>query len=130
MSNKSKNYIVDFRTTNNDVENVFNAMKACQQLGIADKKSKIEFNGVKVPAGYLDNFEQFIGAYEGIVNGTFDNIIDAMASGLDRFEATAFLYSCYVEKRKVNQQLIIDVDKLVDEYVVRKNSIEVQKVKK
>lgn len=99
MIKQKQNYIVDFRVTDGDVENVFNVMKEFQKIGIADKKSKIEFNGITVPAGYLDSFEQFMEVYEGIDEYSHKKIISALPAGLSEAEVTDIILSCHKDEK-------------------------------
>lgn len=102
MDEKDRNYIVDFRTTHGEVEKVFNAMKEYQRMGIADRRSKIEFNGIRVPAGYLDDYEQFIGIYKGITYGKFSMIIDSLPCDLSEIELQNIFMICDDEMKKLN----------------------------
>lgn len=131
MEEQNRNYIVDFRTTHGDVEKVFNAMKEYQKMGIADRRSKIEFNGIRVPAGYLDDYEQFIGVYNGIIYGKTSMIIDSLPYDLSEIELQNIFMVCDDEMKKLNPYSeTITYDYCMNRYEERQNFREAQKSKK
>lgn len=111
-----KNYTVDFKVTHGNAEDVFETMKTYQKLGIlVDEQAGIVFNDVRVPAGYLTDFIEFIDIYTSIVHGNKGKITE-VASTLDSESVSPFLNHCSTEMEKLELEAFSadEIDSIVE----------------
>lgn len=89
-----KNYHVDFCVDSGSVEDTFSELKKFQSLGLVGKNSNIVFNGIRVPAGYCDDFFSFFKVYLAITSLDEDNVFDSVPEGLSSDEIYGFVGTC------------------------------------
>lgn len=78
---------IDFRVVSNDTyDNAFKIMKEYQNAGMADKNSCIIFNGVRVPAGFYDKWEDSFKLYNSIIEKNPDGIKDSLPNNITEEE--------------------------------------------
>ena len=78
---------IDFRVIGNDTyDNAFKIMKEYQNAGMADKNSCIIFNGVRVPAGFYDKWEDSFKLYNSIIEKNPDGIKDSLPNNITEEE--------------------------------------------
>lgn len=93
VSEKSKNFSVELCVKHNS-EPTFYALKELQEIGYAHEDSTILFNGVRVPAGYCTDFQQFIVTYSAIVSGDHSLVYDQIPLDFSELDAAKFLATC------------------------------------
>ncbi len=121
-----KNFSVKFKVLNEEaIEEVFSTFKAYQRLGLADKTSRIIYKGVIVPAGYLDSFEQFMGVYNGIMDGSFIEMMNSISPNLEQDDIHDFLTQCNMERlNQVNSYLHPEkIKEMANRYMVKQKTI-------
>lgn len=101
MNNEKLNFDLDFRVTRGSVETTFNAMKQFKEMGLANDRSNIVFNGVTVPAGHLESIEDFMGLYSAIINGNTNELTNYL--GNNPVDANRVLNVCSREIKKLNK---------------------------
>jgi len=81
---KMKNgYTVDLKMLpGGDANATFTQLKALQTLGIADTFSSITFNGITLPAGAFDTFEQYFQVYGAVASNNLSNIMSLLPANL------------------------------------------------
>lgn len=93
ISERNKNFSVELCVRKNS-EPTFYALKELQEIGYAREDSTILFNGVRVPAGYCSDFQQFIVTYSAIVSGDHALIYDQIPLEFSELDAAKFLATC------------------------------------
>ncbi len=85
------------------LEKKFNRIKMNQELGIEDKTSDIVYEGITIPAGYLDNFLQVIHVLRSIRLGSIWEIIanSYIPNDLSKEEVAIFMSLCSDESERV-----------------------------
>lgn len=116
--NRNDNYSIDLSVKiGGDVKIVFTELKKLQEMGIADNSATITFNGVKLPAGYYENFEDCFNAYESIVAGDVERLITTIPDELDENATNFMLWNFNTQlKEQFGKELIssIRMDEIVD----------------
>lgn len=101
---KETNFSVDFRVMGNgNMQDVFDSMKEYQNAGVADEHSNIIFNGVTVPAGYYEDFDQAFGLYHTIVTGETENLSNYVPEGLTEMQLMEIMYTTSEEMEKLGK---------------------------
>lgn len=106
---KETNFSVDFRVMGNgNIRDVFDSMKEYQYAGVADEHSNIIFNGVTVPAGYYDDFNQVFGLYHTIVTGETEQLPSYIPEGLTEMQLMEIMYTTSEEMEKLGKAPILE----------------------
>lgn len=125
-----KNFSVKFKVINDDaVEEVFSTFKIYQQLNLIDKKARIIYKDVIIPAGYIDTYEEFRSLYQGILDGSFTEMIGSISPSLERADIEDFLNQCNMERLKqFNSYLHKDkIDKMIEKYMMNQKVMKKEK---
>ncbi len=93
ITERNKNFSVELRVKGNS-EPTFYALKELQEIGYAYEDSTIVLNGVRVPAGYCNDFQQFIVTYGAIVSGNHALVYDQIPSDMSEIDVAKFLVVC------------------------------------
>lgn len=67
-------------------DDTFTTMKLYQNFGIAERTSKIIFNGVEVAAGYYDTCGESFKLYTSLVSGDLEKIKKSLPKGVESTE--------------------------------------------
>lgn len=93
VSERNRNFSVELCVKKNS-EPTFYALKELQEIGYAHEDSTIVFNGIRVPAGYCADFQQFIVTYSAIVSGDHALVYDQIPLEFSELDAAKFLAVC------------------------------------
>lgn len=102
VEGRRTSFSIDFNTMGNgDIQDVFISMKEYQKAGLADEHSNIIFNGVKVPAGCYEDFNQVFGLYNTIVTGEKENLSDYIPEDLTEMQLMTIVHTASAEMTKL-----------------------------
>lgn len=114
--NSQINYSLDFRVTSGSVKDTFVSMKKCQELGIADREASITLNGICLPAGYYDEFEDYFKLYSAVIHMNVPAVIEYLPEDLSSNEASRALQMCSLGMQDYGVVLNdSDIDRIVEE---------------
>lgn len=117
----NNNFEIDFRVSpSGNIMDTFAAMKSYQSSGVATKGSCIVFNGVSIPAGYVNDFEDCFGVYETIVSGESSSLNNFISNELTDLEASSFLNACSGEMEKLNRKGLDPAE--IDDILIQRNN--------
>lgn len=92
---KHKDFSVELYVKNGgDAGLTFEKLKELQELEYAYSDSTIVLNGVRVPAGYCEDFHHFITTYGAIIVGDHALIYDQILDEFSDSDAVKFLAIC------------------------------------
>lgn len=89
----TKNFSVEL-VVKEDPGETYTALDELKKLGYADNDSTIVFKNVRVPAGYCENFRDFMVTYGAIVTGDHALLFDQVGEDFTVRDAVHFLGVC------------------------------------
>ena len=113
-------YTVDLRVLpGGDVQTTFTQLKALQTLGIADTSSSIKFNGITLPAGAFETFEQYFQVHYAVAAKDLSNVMGLLPENLSPMALESILNSITRESQKVGAVGFTpeEIDGMVEERV-------------
>lgn len=117
MKDGSKiNYSLDFCVKCGSVIDTFLAMKQCQELGVADREASITFNGICLPAGYYDEFNDYFRLYSAVLHINVSEVVESLPKDLSPVEASRALQMCALGMQDYGEVLSYsDIDSIIEE---------------
>lgn len=112
------NHTVDFSVLpGGDVKMTFTQLKALQTLGIADERSSIKFNGITLPAGTFNTFEEYFQVHYAVAANELSNVASLIPATVSSMSFDRVLNAISNESKKLGNVGLTpeEIDAMVEE---------------
>lgn len=103
----------------------FDALQEMKRLGLAGNDSTIVLNHVRVPAGLMNDFQQFMDVYTAILKNDTNCIFEQVPEYLNAAESAMYLNSCSNAMKDCGYIGLADdeIDNFVDEKIKKEHGM-------
>lgn len=118
----NKCFAMELTVKDNEVVETFDALKELQGAGYAGVDSTIVYKRVRVPAGYCEDFHNFMVTYGAIISGAHASVFEQVPDSLEYDDVIRFLATRSLSLEKCDKEGLSQDDVI--------NFLELRKLKK